>query len=225
MLSAHVVGLFTPVNFNRHNVVMTPPHANGAMLVRGVTGTVARGRPSTCLVMLLVSRHPRRIASVRHGAGTRIISSAFSRTPRHRTRITRVIVRVSGHVMRSNGSIVVLLSSVAHLTHTCGALRPGSKHVLSNNISTVNLRGPGHFFNTTHGVRGNKSLAVVTATLVSANDHVSRIVFRRFGNANGVRLILSHVLTSEHVCPTVSIRTSKAHGRSLLVRPSRLTHV
>lgn len=224
-LATHMLSLTSPVNHNRHNLVITPPGTNGAVLLRGVTRDVTCGRPSYILVILLVSRHPRRMARVRHLMGNRIITSAFSRPTSHRIRITRVIVRGTGHLIRRGGSIVVLLSSVAHLTHTCGAIIPTSNGILANNISTGTLRHPGHFFNTTHGIRRNNDLAVVTATLVSANSGVSRIVCRRFGNANGVRLRLSHGVTRGHIFPTVSCGHSNAHGRRLLAARRRLRGV
>lgn len=224
-VSTHMMSLFTPVNGNRHTLVMTRPGANGAVLVGSVTGTVTTGRPRMCVVVLLVSRHPRRMASVTHDIGTRIVTSAFSRPTRHRIGVTNVMLRGTGELMRYNRSMIVFLSSVAHLTHTCGAMSPTSNGMLSNNISTGTLRGPGHFFNTTHGVRGNNSLAVVTATLVSANSGVSRIVFRRFGNANGVRLRLSHGLSGGHVFPTIGVATSDAHHSSLLLSGAALSHV
>lgn len=224
-VSTHMMSLFSPVNGKRHTLVITRPGANGALLVGSVTGTVTTGRPRMCVVVLLVSRHPRRMASVTHDMGTRIVTSAFSRPTRHRIGVTNVMLRGTGELMRYKRSMIVFLSSVAHLTHTCGAISPTSNGMLSNNISTGTLRGPGQFFNTTHGVRGNNSLAVVTATLVSANSGVSRIVFRRFGNANGVRLRLSHGLSGGHVFPTIGVITSDAHHSSLLLSGAALSHV
>lgn len=224
-VTMHMMSLFSPVNGKRHNLVITRPGANGAVLLGSVTGTVTTGRPRICVVVLLVSRHPRRIASVTHDMSTRIVTSAFSRPTRHRIGVTRVMLGGTGHVIRYKRSIIVLLSSVAHLTHTCGAIRPTSNGILSNNISTGTLRGPGHFFKTTHGVRGNNDLAVLTATLARANSGVSSIVFRRFGNANGVRLRLSHGLTGGHICPTISVATSDAHHSSLLRSRGAIGHV
>lgn len=222
--TVHVISLISPVKGKRENVVMSPPGTKGAALLGRITLSMRGARPGVRLLVLLVSRHPRRIASVHRtvrNPGMRIVRSAFSRLPRRRGQMSRVIVSETGHLMRRKGSIVVLLSDVAELSETCGLVIPPSKEALSNNLSPTTLCDPGHFFKTTEGVERNKDLAVLTATLISAKDGVSSIICRRFGKANGVRLVLSEGLRRGEIFPTVSVPGSKAEERSLLLAGRR----
>lgn len=220
-VTAELVSLVSPVNGKREKLVITPPGTNGADLLGGITGDVTGGRPGIRLVILLVSREPRRIASVERSVGKSIVCSAFSRMSDRRIGITRVILGETRELIRRKGSIMVLLSDVAELTETCGLAVSPANEALSKNLSPKTLRKPGGFFNTTEGVERNKSLAVLTATLMRAKSEVSSMVFRRFGNANGVRLGLSEGLTRGEVFPTMSVCGSKAEERSLLLARRR----
>lgn len=165
-----------------------------------------------------MSRHPRRIARFGHSLPkTRMCTSSGSKEIHSRYHVTRLYVRHTGQLMRTKRRIFLLVSSVAHLTHTCGGTSGKDNHAVSNNVSTHTLRVPQHLFTTTHGAHRTNSLAVVTATLIRAGDHVSSLVFRRFGKANGVRLILGHHVTRRCVFPTISVLGSKAQERRLVV--------
>ncbi len=224
-VSMRAVDVLTPVGFGQRGLIVAAPRTGKTLLLQGFSNSIARNKPESRLIILLVDERPEEVTDFRRRAQGEVISSTFDEGPEHHVHAAEMVLEKARRLVEAGEDVVILLDSITRLARAYNALMPSGGKMLSGGVEATALQKPKRFFGSARNIEEGGSLTILATALVETGSRMDEVIFEEFKGTGNMELHLDRSLVEKRIFPAINIEKSGTRKEELLYHPDEMERI
>jgi transcription termination factor Rho len=227
-VSMRVMDLMCPVGKGQRGMIVSPPKAGKATLMKEVAKSVKANNPEIHLIILLIDERPEEVTDIKEaieGPNVEVIYSTFDELPEHHKRVSEMVIERAKRLVEHKKDVMILLDSITRLTRAYNLTEPSSGRTLSGGLDPAALHMPKRFFGAARKMREGGSLTILATALIETGSKMDEVVYEEFKGTGNMEMVLDRKLSERRIFPAIDIQKSSTRRDDLLLTPDELESI
>ena len=220
-----VIDLICPVGLGQRAMIVAPAKAGKTMVLQALAEGIAKNRPGSQLLILLVDERPEEVTEMEacgYGEG---IASTFDFPASRHVAVAELVLERARRRVELGQDVVIILDSITRLARAYNRLEKGSGRTLSGGLDATAMERPKRFLGSARNIdpkQGGGSLTIIGTALIDTGSKMDQVIFEEFKGTGNSEIVLSRELSERRIFPAIDINASATRREERLLSEEML---
>ena len=220
-----VIDLISPVGLGQRAMIVAPAKAGKTMVLQALAEGIAKNRPGSQLLILLVDERPEEVTEMEACGYGEVIASTFDFPASRHVAVAELTLERARRRVELGQDVVIILDSITRLARAYNRLEKGSGRTLSGGLDATAMERPKRFLGSARNIdprQGGGSLTIIGTALIDTGSKMDQVIFEEFKGTGNSEIVLSRELSERRIFPAIDINASATRREERLLSPETL---
>ncbi|MBE0594888.1 MAG: transcription termination factor Rho, partial [Gemmatimonadales bacterium] len=178
-----VIDLICPVGLGQRAMIVAPAKAGKTMVLQALAEGIAKNRPGSQLLILLVDERPEEVTEMEACGYGEVIASTFDFPASRHVAVAELTLERARRRVEVGQDVVIILDSITRLARAYNRLEKGSGRTLSGGLDATAMERPKRFLGSARNIdprQGGGSLTIIGTALIDTGSKMDQVIFEEF---------------------------------------------
>ena len=220
-----VIDLICPVGMGQRAMIVAPAKAGKTMVLQALAEGIAKNRPGSQLLILLVDERPEEVTEMEACGYGEVIASTFDFPASRHVAVAELVLERARRRVELGQDVVIILDSITRLARAYNRLEKGSGRTLSGGLDATAMERPKRFLGSARNIdprQGGGSLTIIGTALIDTGSKMDQVIFEEFKGTGNSEIVLSRELSERRIFPAIDINASATRREERLLSAEML---
>jgi transcription termination factor Rho len=220
-----VIDLICPVGMGQRAMIVAPAKAGKTMVLQALAEGIAKNRPGSQLLILLVDERPEEVTEMEACGYGEVIASTFDFPASRHVAVAELTLERARRRVELGQDVVIILDSITRLARAYNRLEKGSGRTLSGGLDATAMERPKRFLGSARNIdprQGGGSLTIIGTALIDTGSKMDQVIFEEFKGTGNSEIVLSRELSERRIFPAIDINASATRREERLLSAEML---
>jgi transcription termination factor Rho len=220
-----VIDLICPVGLGQRAMIVAPAKAGKTMVLQALAEGIAKNRPGSQLLILLVDERPEEVTEMEACGYGEVIASTFDFPASRHVAVAELTLERARRRVEVGQDVVIILDSITRLARAYNRLEKGSGRTLSGGLDATAMERPKRFLGSARNIdprQGGGSLTIIGTALIDTGSKMDQVIFEEFKGTGNSEIVLSRELSERRIFPAIDLNASATRREERLLSAQTL---
>ncbi len=220
-----VIDLLCPFGLGQRAMIVAPAKAGKTMVLQALAEGIAKNRPDTALLILLVDERPEEVTEMESCGYGEVIASTFDFPATRHVAVAELVLERARRRVEMGEDVVIILDSITRLARAYNRVEKGSGRTLSGGLDATSMEKPKRFLGSARKIdprQGSGSLTIIGTALIDTGSKMDQVIFEEFKGTGNSELVLSRELADRRIYPAIDLNASATRREERLLDEASL---
>ncbi len=220
-----VIDLICPLGLGQRGMIVAPAKAGKTMVLQALAEGIAKNRPESMLLILLVDERPEEVTEMEACGYGEIVASTFDFPASRHVAVAELVLERARRRVEMGEDVVIILDSITRLARAYNRLEKSSGRTLSGGLDPTAMERPKRFLGSARNIdprQGGGSLTIIGTALIDTGSKMDQVIFEEFKGTGNSELVLSRELSERRIFPAIDLNASATRREERLLSEESL---